>query len=132
MGFFRQEYWSGLLFPPPGDLPYLGIEPASPALAGRFFTVQPPGKPGPPVTELRINYSSSILLKSATYPPTIPLDSRYCAAVLLSLSLRPYIYPVYTSLFWGPFLPPVEGFFGSFILCNIVVLFGSVVSPVDP
>ena len=40
MGFFRQEYWSGLPFPSPGDLPDLGIEPASsvsPALAGRFF-----------------------------------------------------------------------------------------------
>ena len=32
MGFFRQEYWSGLPFPPPGDLPNPGIEPASPAL----------------------------------------------------------------------------------------------------
>ena len=32
MGFSRQEYWSGLSFPPPGELPNLGIEPASPAL----------------------------------------------------------------------------------------------------
>ena len=41
MGFPRQEYWSGLPFPPPGDLPDLGIEPMSlisPALAGGFFT----------------------------------------------------------------------------------------------
>ena len=30
MGFFRQEYWSGLPFPPPGDLPDPGIEPTSP------------------------------------------------------------------------------------------------------
>ena len=37
--FSRQEYWSGLLCPPPGDLPKLGIEPRSPALAGRFFTI---------------------------------------------------------------------------------------------
>ena len=44
MGFPRQEYWSGLRFPPPGDLPNPGIEPASPALAGRFFTTEPPGK----------------------------------------------------------------------------------------
>ena len=42
MGFFRQEYWSKLLFPSPGDFPYLGIEPVSPALAGRFFTTEPP------------------------------------------------------------------------------------------
>ena len=44
MGFPRQEYWSGLPFPSPGDPPNSGIEPASPALAGRFFTTEPPGK----------------------------------------------------------------------------------------
>ena len=47
MGFFRKEYWSGLLFPPPGDLPDPGIElafPESPALAGGFLTTAPPGK----------------------------------------------------------------------------------------
>ena len=38
VGFSRQEYWSGLPCPPPGDLPDPGIEPVSPALAGRFFT----------------------------------------------------------------------------------------------
>ena len=43
-GFSRQEYWSGLPFPPPGDLPDSGIEHASPALAGGFFTTEPPGK----------------------------------------------------------------------------------------
>jgi len=41
----RQEYWSGLPFPPPGALPEPGITPVSPALAGRFFTTEPPGKP---------------------------------------------------------------------------------------
>ena len=40
MRFPRQEYWSGLPFPPPGDLPDSGTEPASPALAGRFFTAE--------------------------------------------------------------------------------------------
>ena len=45
MGFSRQEYWSGLLCPPPGNLPDPGIESESPALAGRFFTTEPPGKP---------------------------------------------------------------------------------------
>ena len=47
--FFRQEYWNGLPFPPPEDLPNPGIEPTSlapPALAGGFFTTTPPGKPG--------------------------------------------------------------------------------------
>ena len=44
MGLSRQEYWSGLPFPPPGDVPDPGIEPTSPAslaLAGRFFTAEP-------------------------------------------------------------------------------------------
>ena len=45
MGFPRQEYWSGLPFPSPGDLPDPGIEPVSPALAGGSFTTKPPGKP---------------------------------------------------------------------------------------
>ena len=45
MELSRQEYWSGLPFPPPGDLPDPGIEPASPALAGGSFTCVPPVKP---------------------------------------------------------------------------------------
>ena len=48
MGFSRQECQKGLLCPPPGDLPDLGIEPASPmslALADGFVTIGPPGKP---------------------------------------------------------------------------------------
>jgi len=45
MGFPRQEYWSGLLFSSPGDLPYPGTEPSSPVLAGGFFTFEPPEKP---------------------------------------------------------------------------------------
>ncbi|XDA75933.1 hypothetical protein R6Z07F_006097 [Ovis aries] len=44
MGFPRQEYWSELPFPSPGDLPDPGIEPTFPALAGEFFTAEPPGK----------------------------------------------------------------------------------------
>ena len=44
MGFLRQEYWSGLPFPSPGDLPDPGIKPVSPALTGRFFNTEPPGK----------------------------------------------------------------------------------------
>ena len=45
MEFSRQEYWSGLPFPSPGDLSNLGIKPTFPALTGRFFTTEPPGKP---------------------------------------------------------------------------------------
>ena len=48
LGFPRQDYWSGLPFPSPGDLPDPGIQPASPAscaLADRFFTTEPSGSP---------------------------------------------------------------------------------------
>ena len=45
MGFPRQEYWSGLPFPSPGDLPDPGIKPTSPTLAIRFFATEPLGKP---------------------------------------------------------------------------------------
>ena len=45
MGFSRQEYWSELPCPPPGDLPKSKIGSTSPALAGGFFTAEPSGKP---------------------------------------------------------------------------------------
>ena len=52
MGFSRQEYWIGLSFPSPGDLPDPGIEPGSPALEADALISEPPGKqqrpnPGP-------------------------------------------------------------------------------------
>ena len=46
-GILQERIWSGLPFPPPGDLPNTGVEPAflaSPALAGRFFITEPTGK----------------------------------------------------------------------------------------
>ena len=45
MGFSRQEYWSGLPFPSPGDLPDPGIEPRSPALQADALPSEPPGNP---------------------------------------------------------------------------------------
>ena len=44
-GFSRQEYWSGLPFPSPGNLPNPGIEPWSPAFQADALTSEPPGKP---------------------------------------------------------------------------------------
>ena len=58
MGFSRQEYWSGLLCPPPGNLPDLGTGPLSltfPALAVEFFTTSATGEP-PWVTIYSIQY----------------------------------------------------------------------------
>ena len=45
MGFSRQEYWSGLPFPSPGDLPDPGIKSGSPAFQADALTSEPPGKP---------------------------------------------------------------------------------------
>ena len=52
MEFPRQEYRSGLPFPSPEDLPNLGIELASPTLAGGFFTAEAAGKPKSQATEV--------------------------------------------------------------------------------
>ena len=52
MGFSQPEYWSGLAFPSPGDIPNPGIEPMSPALQAGSLLSEPPGKPhiDPPTT----------------------------------------------------------------------------------
>ena len=52
MGFSRQEYWSGLPCPPPGDLPYPGIEPRSPALQGILYRLT--HQRGPPYMEIHL------------------------------------------------------------------------------
>ena len=50
MEFSRQEHWSELPFPSPGDLPDPGVEPMPPALAGGFFIIEPPEKPSEEIT----------------------------------------------------------------------------------
>ena len=63
MGFFQQEYWSGLPFPPSGDLPDPGIKlmfPMVPALTGGFFTTESPGKP-------EMNYLEGIIAQDAHF-----------------------------------------------------------------
>ena len=59
MEFSRQEYWSGLPFPSPGDLPNPRIEPRSPALWADSLPSEPPGKPLKTADEL--NYSRTSL-----------------------------------------------------------------------
>ena len=68
MGFSRQEYWSGLPFASPGDLPNPGIEPRSPALQADALTSEPPGKP--------IDDSSIMLKKEDLWEQDWPLDLR--------------------------------------------------------
>ena len=58
MGFSRQEYWSGLPFPPPGDLPDLGLALMFLTLVGRSLTTEPPGEP---------KYSRCLLLNYFVY-----------------------------------------------------------------
>ena len=58
-GFSRQEYWSGLPFPSPGDLPDLGIEPRSPTLQADALTAEPPGKLSIYYTIFTSNYENS-------------------------------------------------------------------------
>ena len=80
MGLSMQEYWNGLPFPFPRDLPNPGIEATSPALAGRFFTTEPPGKP--PVWQDKLIiikcllfYKSPFSLKPRTHLPIHVLRS---------------------------------------------------------
>ena len=54
MVFSSQEYWSGMLFPFPGELPDPGIKPVSPTLAGELFPTEPPGKPTITPTHLQM------------------------------------------------------------------------------
>ena len=75
MGFSRQESWSGLPYPPPGDLPNPGIEPVpllSPALAGRFFTTRvtweaPKWRENPCLLTGRLNIIKKLFLPSLIY-----------------------------------------------------------------
>jgi len=87
IGFPRQEYWSGLPWPPPGDLSNLGIEPASfmaPALAGRFFTTSA-------TWETQLNYHKANFSTSRLYIPpnsqsTTHLFYWFCFYKIASLS----------------------------------------------
>ena len=72
MGFPRQEDWSELPFSSPGDHPDPGMEPVSPALAGRFFTTEPPGKPKSTVVQCRI-LKKNFKGKKKLYDPVILL-----------------------------------------------------------
>ena len=61
LGFPRQEYCSGAPFLSSGDLPDPGIEPVSPASAGNFLTIEPPGKPKKVFSETQNSYKNADL-----------------------------------------------------------------------
>ena len=82
MGFSRQEYWNGLPFPSPEDLLYPGIiplSPMSPALAGRFFTTEPPGKPN------IVEYVRQSQFPNSSYPHLFPPWCSYICSQHLCL-----------------------------------------------
>ena len=64
MGFSRQEYWSGLPFPPPGDLLHPGVEPGSPALQVESLPTELPGKPSLPLHSDLKSGNPSLLINS--------------------------------------------------------------------
>ena len=73
MEFSRQEYQNGLPFLFPGDLPNLGIEPTSLALAGKFSSTEPPGKP---------KDSSHTFVKTHQILPLTVVDFMFCELYL--------------------------------------------------
>ena len=77
MGFLRRKYWSRLPCPSPGDLPDLGIEPVSSALAGGFFSTEPPGE--------ELSVKDEVLISSLGYhfrPHYIRLSEREALSLL--------------------------------------------------
>ena len=76
VGFSRQEYWSGLPFPSPGDLPDQGIEPRSPVLQADALPSEPPGKP-----KETIRLSSTVAvpfhIPECVRVPTAPYSRQY-------------------------------------------------------
>ena len=66
LGFSRQEYWSGLPVPFPGDLPDLGIEPRSPTLRADSLPLNHLGSPYPAYAELGLDTQASSCLRKGT------------------------------------------------------------------
>ena len=100
MGFSSQEYWRGLPFPPPGDLPDPGIKPASLvslALAGRFFTTEPPVPADPGTNQ---GWKESTQTQSR-----MPV---YMACQLIHLHRTPSFWEKLWSLDQGSFPQPLS------------------------
>ena len=72
MGFPRQDYWSGLTFPSPGDLPDPGIEPVFPALASGFSTTEPSGKPPAQIVSEKNKEEARTSVYLVMTPPSPP------------------------------------------------------------
>ena len=75
MGFSRQEYWSGLPFPSPGDLPDPGIKPGSPALEADALPSKPPGTGG---EFFSFYISEKVCPLTPFFPLIIPFKKIFC------------------------------------------------------
>jgi len=105
MGFCRQEYWSGLLFPPPGDLPNPGIEPPSlmsPALAGEFFTISITWKASLAAQTVKTACIPSIFILSQSKTERTTQKSMAGFAVRLSSLTQQHVI-LSNTLLWASF-----------------------------
>ena len=108
MEFSRQEYWSGLSFPTPGDFPKPQIRPMSlacPTLAGRFFTTEPPGKPttlrnSPIVSCFWSSDSKFIYVDLMNIEITLHIFCACSLVCVLCLNLLLISFPMY-GWFWN-------------------------------
>ena len=94
-GIFQEEYWNGLPFPVPEDLPDPGIKPKSlmsPALASRFFTIAPPGKPNNSNQFSSVQSLSRVRLFAtpwiATYQASLSITNSHSLLKLMSMSVE--------------------------------------------
>ena len=85
MGFLRQESWSGLLFPSPGDLPDPGIEPVFPALAGSFFTPVPAGKASCRLLLLSETNCRAVITDRKSWPEFKSVQETYLECAILKM-----------------------------------------------
>ena len=103
MGFSRQEYWSGLPFPSPGDLPDPGIEPRSPTLQADPLTSAPPGKPlNTRIQSLRRPQRFQGRKGSQVERRRGRRQERGAKGVAFQMSPATYRYPGVMGLFPGP------------------------------
>ena len=112
MGFFRQEYWSGLPCPPPGDLPDPGIKPTSPALQADSLLSEQPGKP-PPQIAVTVNCSPKSVLPFHTVLES-SLFTWTCGTTEDASVPPDLIIPLLvlcTTCSWGTFTPKSQHLF---------------------
>jgi len=100
MGLSRQEYWNGLPFPSPGLLPDPGIQPTSPALAGRFFTTEPSEKPISKHKHHMLKVLGCTLSPTSWRPSYVACDLKPFATFL---DLLPAFPPCSRWLLWATF-----------------------------